>query len=81
MTEEERVKWAHSKALTRPFSPDDMRRFLSSAGEDRTRAERWLSNLDQLVADGYTITALKVVMTLMRQETEFVSSPDSRMLN
>ena len=26
-------------------------------------------------------TVLKVVMTLMRQETEFVSSTDSRMLN
>ena len=81
MNEEERVQWALSKALTRPFSPDDMRRFLSSAGEDKTRAEKWLCNLDHLVADGYTITALKLVMELMRQETEFVSATDSRMLN
>jgi len=81
MTEEERVQWALSKALTRPFSPDDMLRFLSSAGEDRTRAEKWLCNLDQLVTDGYTITALKLVMELMRQETEFVSATDDRMLN
>lgn len=81
MTAEEKMKWSTSQALTRPFSPDDMRQFLSSAGEDKTRAEKWLSNLDQLVADGYTITALKLVMELMRQETEFVSATDSRMLN
>ncbi len=81
MTEEEKMKWSTSQALTRPFSIDDMRRFLRSAGDDKERAEKWLVNLDQLLVDGYRPTALKFITTIMIAETEFVSSTDSTMLN
>ena len=81
MTEEEKMKWSASKALTRPFSIEDMRRFLRTAGDNKERAEKWLVNLDQLLADGYRATALKFITQIMIAETEFLIATEYRMMN
>lgn len=59
--EQKRMEWARQQALSRIFSIEEMRQYLRSAGDDESRAEECLPQLDELARKTRASRALQLV--------------------
>ena len=65
--EQRRMEWARQQAVSRIFSIEEMRQYLRSAGDDETKAEECLPQLDELTRQAGGSRARQLVEMYLRQ--------------
>ena len=65
--EQKRMEWARQQAVSRIFSIEEMRQYLRSAGDDETKAEECLPQLDELTRQAGGSRARQLVEMYLRQ--------------